>query len=153
MSIQTEANFSGESYIEMKSTVDKFYEKFGYDRGSSATGIMGKALVAGIIFDWPQWVEDQDLDFDRDSFTENPTMVTGREMGESDPIETYLFSSGGNRSYFSAEYVDKMSDILGYNIKANLDKLYMDDSENSLLIAEGDGFDAVIAHRIPPSDI
>ncbi len=139
--------------FEKDAAIAKFEKEFGRDRGDRETGIMGSALVAGIIFDWDAWVEENDLNYNRETFPENPTMVTGRTFGDEHPIKAYLFSSGGNRSYFLADYIEQASKILEYNIKSNLDRVYLADSENSLLVAEGDGFDVLIAHRVPPHEL
>lgn len=149
----TTSNETEENSFEKRLAIVNFEGRFEDYKGSSETAMRSRGDTVAIVFDWDSYVDEHDLTFNRDSFTENPTMVTGREFGSANSKETYLFSSGGNASYFSTEFVEKANGVLGYDMKSNLDRVYLDDCKSSLLVAEGDGFDVLIAPHLPPSDV
>lgn len=136
---------------------EKFEEVFGNRAGGTEgdinSGVNGPINITAIVFNWENWISANNLHFEREGFTENPTGVTTRWDDEDvNRTPVFIFSDGENSSYFSKDYVEDAEEVLGYSLASNLDKLYMPDEENAPLVAEGDEFDIIIANRIPPED-
>lgn len=156
----TETVASDNSSNEMEqreAALEKFTDVLGEWSGtvSVESGATGKANVAAIIFDWENWVEDHSYNmmFDREDFDQNPVGVTGRDLGVGeDKISVTIFSTGDECSYYTDRYLDKVEEVLDYNPKANLDKVWMLDHETRPIIFEGECFDILLAPRIKPED-
>lgn len=109
--------------------------------------LMESAHVIAVVFDWDEWEDSEGVE--PEDFTEQATMVTGRSMGE---VDTFLFSSGGNRAFFTEDYIEMANELVGFNAKANLDRVRLFDIEDGPMLIEGDGFDVILAPRLPPDD-
>lgn len=138
-----------------REVASKFKDEFVTDDlfGGIGSAVRNGANTVGAVFDWDEYQEANDMNFDPEELTETPTMVTGRTVeGDGETLELNIFSSGGNRAYFNEKYIEQASEVLGYNIRANLDRVRLHESKDAMLIAESDGFDIIIAPRIPPSE-
>lgn len=139
-----------------KSILRRFKETFDIkndEDGCIESGVSNKADVIAIVFDWDNWVEKRNFVFGYNEFDATPIGVTGRSLGDEDPIDVTIFSNGENRAYYKDEYLDKIKNFIGYDPKSNLNKLKMIDSTNGPLMLEADEYDILLANRIPPNDL
>lgn len=136
--------------------LEMFKNEFGQsgsNDGSIESGVIGKAHIIAIIFDWDEWLADQSVSFDRDSFDHNATGTTSMYQGDDDEYEVVIFSDGDECSHFSGDYIEQLEYVLGYSPKANLDKVWMTDEESFPIVFEGDGFDILMAPRKKPGEM
>lgn len=148
-----------ESFLDINKqseALEMFENQFGDSRpndGSIESGVVGRANIIAIIFDWDEWLADQNVEFDRDTFDHNPTGTTSMYQGDDDEYEVVIFSDGDTCSHYSGDYVEDMEYVLGYSPKANLDKVWMNDEESYPIVIEGDGFDILLAPRKKPGEL
>lgn len=108
------------------------------------------ANTVAIVRDWDEWTNELNFQVE---FGKTPTGITARSIGSDTEIDCYVFSSGGNAAYLKKEVVEAMSEVLGYDMKSNLEKLILCETKNGPVVAQGDGFRAIMAPWLPPSDL
>lgn len=135
---------------EKQELIEIFDNKNGRDLSKNKDILlMDKGHVISAVFDWDAWVESNEETIRREQFSETPTMVTGRSFKE---LYSYIFSSGGNQAFFTEDYIEMANELVGFDVKANLDRVRLFDIEDGPMLIEGDGFDVLLAPRIPPDD-
>ena len=73
-------------------------------------------------------------------------------LSDNDEHKADVFTDGEQDTFFTQEYIDDLGKVLGFDVKDNLDKVWMLDEETAPMIVEGDGFDVIIAPRIKPDE-
>ncbi len=142
------ATTSSNDGIEGDSIREQFEEEMVIGATSEeGVSISNRPDTVVLILDWEEF--QSDMTFNREDFSENPTGVTRHLLGHGDRA-TYVFSSGDNRAHYDKNYVESVSAIIGYDLKANLNDVYLMEEEDGLLVAEGDDFDMMIAPRTFP---
>lgn len=130
---------------------NEFETSYSVD-GSIESWVVGQANIVGIIFNWEAFLEDNNLCFTRDDFDQNPTEVTGASLYGDDEYTADVFSHEGGEKLFTREYVEDIGNVLGFDVKDNLDKVWMVRDETAPMVVEGDGFDVMLAPRIKPDE-
>jgi len=130
----------------------KFTEVFGkseIDERVIDSGIQDSDNVVAIIFNWDKWVDALNFSIERSEFSQTPTGLTSGSYGNNPTI----FSDGEYPSHYTNEYLDKLKEFLGYDLRKNLEKISLMKQKNAPMLVEEGGFDIIIAPRLPPENI